>query len=58
LPPRPERSVPLFFRRIALATVFPDDFEYLRPDDFRPDDLRPEELRPDDFFFLGMWFPS
>jgi hypothetical protein len=35
LPPFPERSVPLFFRRIALATVLPAAFPYLRPDFFR-----------------------
>jgi hypothetical protein len=34
LPPRPDFNVPRFFRRIALATVFPAAFEYFRPDDF------------------------
>jgi hypothetical protein len=33
-PPRPERSVPLFFLRIALATVLPAALLYLRPRDF------------------------
>ena len=36
LPPFPERSVPLFFLRIALATVLPAALPYLR----RPDFLR------------------
>src|SRR5205807_10176094 len=34
LPPLPERSVPCFFRRIALATVLPAPLLYLRPLDF------------------------
>lgn len=34
LPPFPERRVPLFLRRIALATVLPAAFPYLRPDFF------------------------
>src|SRR5438270_14047256 len=34
LPLRPERSVPCFFRRIALATLFPAPLLYLRPRDF------------------------
>src|SRR5712671_4653386 len=34
LPPLPERSVPLFLRRIALATVLPAPLPYLRPLDF------------------------
>jgi hypothetical protein len=33
-PPRPERRVPCFFRRIALATVFPALLLYLWPRDF------------------------
>ena len=33
-PPRPERRLPRFFRRIALATVFPALLLYLRPRDF------------------------
>src|SRR6202041_1743126 len=33
-PPFPERSVPFFFRRIALATVLPAALPYLRPDLF------------------------
>jgi hypothetical protein len=43
LPPFPDRSVPLFLRRIALATVFPAALPYLR------------RL---DFFFVGMRFLS
>lgn len=43
LPPFPERRVPLFLRRIALATVFPAALLYLR------------RL---DFFFVGMCFLS
>lgn len=38
-PPGPDFRVPRFLRRIALATVFPADFEYFRPDDLRPDDV-------------------
>lgn len=34
LPLRPERRVPCFFRRIALATLFPAPLLYLRPRDF------------------------
>jgi len=34
LPPRPERKVPFFLRRIALATVFPAPLLYLRRLDF------------------------
>src|SRR5579864_3367336 len=34
LPPRPERRVPRFLRRRALATVFPAALLYLRPRDF------------------------
>lgn len=34
-PPLPDLSVPLFLRRIALATVFPAAFPYLREDFFR-----------------------
>lgn len=34
LPPLPERSVPLFLRRIALSTVLLAAFPYLRLDDF------------------------
>jgi hypothetical protein len=34
LPPRPDFKVPRFLRRIALATVLPAAFPYLRPDDF------------------------
>lgn len=34
LPPRPDFSVPRLRRRIALATVLPADFEYLRLEDF------------------------
>src|SRR3982074_2673504 len=34
LPPLPERSVPLFLRRVALATVLPAPLLYLRPPDF------------------------
>ena len=41
LPPRPERKVPCFFRRIALATVLLAPLLY---------------LRADDFFFRGMRF--
>src|SRR6266852_9639319 len=37
LPPLPERSVPLFFRRMALATVLPAALPYLRPPDFFPE---------------------
>src|ERR1700686_1461257 len=33
-PPLPDLSVPFFFRRIALATVFPAALPYLRPEDF------------------------
>jgi hypothetical protein len=45
LPPLPERSVPFFLRRIALATVFPADLLYLLPLDF---------FRELDFFFAAM----
>lgn len=31
LPPLPERSVPFFFRRIALSTLLPAAFPYFRP---------------------------
>jgi hypothetical protein len=34
LPPRPERKVPFFLRRMALATVFPAPLLYLRRLDF------------------------
>jgi hypothetical protein len=34
LPPRPERKVPFFLRRMALATVFPAPLPYLRRLDF------------------------
>lgn len=34
-PPGPELSVPFFSLRIALATVLPAAFPYLRPPDFR-----------------------
>src|SRR2546430_16227747 len=34
LPPLPERSVPRFLRRMALATVLPAALPYLRPPDF------------------------
>src|SRR5205823_14844308 len=34
LPPLPERSVPRFFRRIALATVLPAALPYLRYSNF------------------------
>src|SRR5207253_8023399 len=37
LPPLPERSVPRFFRRMALATVLPAALPYLRPPDFFPE---------------------
>src|SRR5437879_3208114 len=37
LPPLPERSVPCFFLRIALATVLLAPLLYFRPRDFRPD---------------------
>jgi hypothetical protein len=33
-PPRPERSVPFFSRRMALSTAFPAALPYLRPLDF------------------------
>ena len=33
-PARPERRVPCFFRRMALATLFPALLLYLRPRDF------------------------
>jgi len=49
LPPLPERKVPLFFRRIALATLLPAPLLYFRPDDF---------LRPDDFFVRGIHPPT
>lgn len=39
-PPRPDLRVPLFFRRIALATVFRGALPYL--------------VLPDDFFFAAM----
>ena len=42
LPPRPERKVPFFLRRMALATVFPAPLLYLR--------------RP--FFWLASWLSS
>lgn len=45
LPPGPERRVPCFLRRIALATVLLAPLLYLRPDDL---------FRPDDFFVRGM----
>jgi hypothetical protein len=45
LPPRPERKVPRFRRRIALSTVLLAPLLYLRRDDL---------FRPDDFFFRGI----
>jgi hypothetical protein len=42
LPPLPERSVPLFFRRMALSTDSLAPLLYFR--------------RDDDFFFVGMQF--
>src|SRR5262245_19962900 len=33
-PPLPERQVPLFLRRMALATLLPAALPYLRPPDF------------------------
>ena len=47
-PRLPERSVPLFLRRMALATDFPADLLYFRP---------PDRLRELDFFFAGMQLP-
>jgi hypothetical protein len=47
LPPFPDRSVPFFLRRIALATVLPADLLYFRP---------PDLLRELDFFLAGMLF--
>jgi hypothetical protein len=47
LPPLPDRSVPFFLRRIALATVLLADLLYLRP---------PDLFRELDFFLAGMLF--
>lgn len=38
-PPLPERSVPFFLLRMALATVFPATFPYLRLDFLREFEL-------------------
>ena len=43
LPPLPERSVPPFFRRMALSTDLRASLLYFR--------------RDEDFFFVGMHFP-
>jgi hypothetical protein len=45
LPPGPERRVPRFLRRIALATVLLAPLLYLRADDF---------FRTNDFFVRGI----
>ena len=42
LPPLPERSVPLFFRRMAVSTDLLAALPYFR--------------RDEDFFFVGMQF--
>ena len=48
LPPRPLRRVPLFLRRIALATDFVAALLYLRPLDFLARD----------FFFVAIHPPE